>query len=221
MTMLDRLTPVVHFKAQSLVSGEFTGYASTFGGVPDAYGDVIGPGAFAASLAEHAGKNSMPALLWAHDPSEPIGRWLSLKEDHRGLHAEGKLTLGTARGKEAHALMKDQALGLSIGFRLKASKLQGAARILTAVELIEISVTALPANPAAKITGVKSRHPTIRDYEADLRDAFGYSRDEAKALASRGWPALRGRDDLCDELEALHAAIKAATTTFRGNDHGS
>lgn len=213
---MDRLSPVVFFKAQSQPSGEFTGYASTFGGAPDAYGDVIDPGAFAASLAEHAANDSMPALLWAHDPSEPIGRWLSLKEDYHGLHADGRLTLGTTRGKEAHALMKDGALGLSIGYRVKASKLLGTTKVLTAVDLLEISVTALPANPGAKIIGVKSRPRTIRDYEAELRDALGFSTREAKALASRGWPALNDRDDESEELQELYAAISAATTDLKG-----
>ena len=32
--------------------GQITGYASTFDRVPDAYGDVIAPGAFAASLTK-------------------------------------------------------------------------------------------------------------------------------------------------------------------------
>lgn len=213
---MDRLSPAYEFKATAQASGEFTGYASTFGGPPDAYGHVIAPGAFTASLAEHAARKSMPALLWAHDPSEPIGRWVTLKEDRHGLRADGKLTLGTGRGKEAHALMHDEALGLSIGYRTKGSKIEGDTRVLTAIELVEVSVVALPANPAAKITGVKSRPSTIRDFETELRDALGFSTREAKALASRGWPALSERDDRSEELQALHAAIRAATLKFKG-----
>ena len=48
-------------------SGEFSGYGSVFG-VEDSYGDVVVPGAFEGSL-----KNKMPAMLWQHDTSEPIG----------------------------------------------------------------------------------------------------------------------------------------------------
>src|SRR5262245_7578499 len=140
--MSERLSPVfeLELKAQPAVSGEFAGYASTFNGSPDSYGDILAPGAFLESLTEHSDRKSMPARLWADDPSEPIGRWLSLKEDRRGLFAEGRLTLGTTRGKEAHALMRDDALGLSIGYRTKSSKLQGSTRVLTAVQLVEISV---------------------------------------------------------------------------------
>jgi HK97 family phage prohead protease len=213
---MDRTSPVIFVKAQPSNAGEFAGYASTFGGPPDAYGDIIGAGAFADSLKTHAERDSAPALLWAHDPSEPIGRWLTLKEDRQGLRAEGRLTLGTARGSEAHALMKDGALGLSIGYRVKESKLEGRVRVLTAVDLVEISVTALPANVGARITGVKSRPTNIRDFEAELRDVLGFSKREAKALASRGWPSLTDCDDRSDELEALYAALTAATQQLKG-----
>ena len=212
---MDRLTPAVFFKAQPLTSGEFTGIASAFGNV-DSYGDTVAPGAFAKSLNEHRARGTMPALLWAHDPSEPIGRWVKLAEDRQGLQADGRLTLGTKRGQEAHALMKDGALGLSIGYRTKASSLKtGGGRLLTEIDLVEISAVALPANHAARITGVKSRPMNIRDYEAELREALGFSTREARALASRGWPALSQRDAENGEQELL-AAIKAATTTFKG-----
>jgi hypothetical protein len=73
----NKLSPVFNFKlASAEASGLFAGYGSTFGGEPDSYGDVIAPGAFSDSLKRYATSNAMPALLWAHDPSEPIGKWL-------------------------------------------------------------------------------------------------------------------------------------------------
>src|SRR3546814_6329952 len=46
--------------------GTFEGYASTFGGSPDSYGDVVLPGAFAESLVRHQREGTMPLLLWGH-----------------------------------------------------------------------------------------------------------------------------------------------------------
>lgn len=221
--MTDRYSPPFEFKMSGAeATGTFAGYASTFGGTPDCYGDVIAPGAFTESLQAFAEKDSAPALLWAHDLSEPIGRWLTLKQDKHGLAVTGKLTLGTKRGQEAHALMKDGALGLSIGFRERpgAVSYQGSTRILKGIELFEISAVALPANPAAKVTAVKSaafqRPVNIREFEAALRDACGFSVREAKRIASAGWSALAHRDG-GDSSEEIAALLRKAATDFQIN----
>ena len=57
-------------------------------------------------------------LLFQHDPNEPIGVWLELNEDARGLHARGRLMPEVTRAREVLSLMRAGALdGLSIGFR--------------------------------------------------------------------------------------------------------
>jgi len=82
-------------------AGIFEGYASLFG-VPDLKGDAVAPGAFAASLARR--RASGVRLLWQHDPAEPVGAWLDLAEDSRGLRARGRLNLGVGRARELLAL---------------------------------------------------------------------------------------------------------------------
>ena len=153
-----RLSPAYAFKlARIEEAGSFAGYASTFGGPPDSYGDVIAPGAFAAALKSHDVVGSRPAMLWQHDTRAPIGRWTRLVEDRRGLRVEGRLTLEVQRAAEAYALLRDGALGgLSIGFRSRRSE-AGAhgGRLLTEIELIEISLVTLPANAAARVAAVK------------------------------------------------------------------
>jgi phage head maturation protease len=39
-------------------------------------------------------------MLFQHDPAEPVGVWLELREDHRGLYAKGRLIPEVARGRE-------------------------------------------------------------------------------------------------------------------------
>ena len=219
----NRFSPCYEFKlAGSEATGTFAGYASTFGGIPDSYGDIIAPGAFLASLAEHRQKGSLPAMLWAHQPDEPIGRWITLKEDSHGLAVEGKLTIGTKRGAEAYALMNDGALGLSVGFRVQpdGARYQGSTRILKGVDLLEISPVAMPANSFARVTGVKSalsKPVNIREFEAALRDACGLSVREAKRVASAGWPALQHRDDASDELTTIAAHFSLAALEIQLN----
>jgi uncharacterized protein len=64
-------------------AGVFEGYASLFN-IPDLGKDVIAPGAFAASLKSRGASGIR--MLWQHDPAQPIGVWLQLVEDKRGLY---------------------------------------------------------------------------------------------------------------------------------------
>lgn len=137
--------------------GAFEGYASIWG-QPDAYGDVIKRGAFLKSLAEHARAKTRPPLLWSHDPSMPVGTWSSITEDERGLKVTGQLVTATQRGSEAYELLKAGAItGLSIGFRARGSERgPNGARVLTNIDLVEISLVSLPAAGRARVTAVRS-----------------------------------------------------------------
>jgi uncharacterized protein len=131
------------------MDGRFSGYASLFG-IPDLGRDVVMAGAFAASLARRGAAGVR--LLFQHDPAEPIGRWLALREDGRGLFAEGQLNLAVQRGREIDALMRGGGLdGLSIGFRtLRAGRGAGGERRIQQVDLWEISLVTFPLQPGAR-----------------------------------------------------------------------
>jgi HK97 family phage prohead protease len=95
--------------------GVVEGYASLFGEIDQAR-DMVMPGAFRRTLLER-GVRRIP-MLFQHDPSEPIGIWLELAEDHLGLRARGKLIPDVQRSREVFALVREGAIdGLSIGFR--------------------------------------------------------------------------------------------------------
>ena len=148
------------------MAGQFEGYASLFN-LPDLGRDVVEPGAFAVSLARRSPRGIK--LLWQHDPSEPIGQWLMLREDDRGLFVRGRLSLGVARARETLALMRDGAVdGLSIGFRtVKArSDPRTGYRRLTEIDLWEISVVTFPLLPQARVSAVKTGGPAQRAFHA-------------------------------------------------------
>lgn len=136
-------------------AGTFSGYASVFG-EPDSYGDTIKPGAFKKTLAKRSATGG-PSMFWNHNPDTPIGVWTELAEDARGLKVTGRLVTETTRGAEALALLKAGAVnGLSIGFRAKASERgPNGGRILTEIELVEISLVSLPAASKARVTSVR------------------------------------------------------------------
>lgn len=203
--------------------GSFSGYASLFGAV-DLGRDVIEPGAFAASL-KRRGPGDV-RMLYQHDPDQPIGRWLSIREDARGLHVEGKLSLGVARAREVHELMKSGALdGLSIGFqtlRARNEKGAGVRRILSA-DLWEISVVTFPMQPGARVTAVKAvsrltAPPTVRELERRLTRDAGLTRRQARGLIARGFSALSDRQDAGPEdLKRLELKLRALTGALSGS----
>lgn len=134
-------------------SGEFEGYASLFG-IPDLGRDVVRPGAFVDSLAKRGVAGIR--MLWQHDPGEPIGRWLAIAEDARGLRVRGRLNNAVARAREIASLMAEGAVdGLSIGYRVVLADRDRASGIrnLRRVDLWEISVVTFPMLPGARVGG--------------------------------------------------------------------
>lgn len=133
-------------------AGTFDGYASLFG-IADLARDVVAPGAFAASLARRGAAGVR--MLWQHDPAEPVGRWLSIAEDGRGLRVQGRLNLAVRRAREIAALLEEGAVdGLSIGFRVVEASRDRATglRRLLKLDLWEISIVTFPMLPGARVS---------------------------------------------------------------------
>lgn len=168
-------------------AGIVTGYGSVFGGV-DSYGDTIERGAFSASIAKRK-----PKMLWQHRMDRPIGVWDEVEEDGMGLRVKGRLA-NVELAREARELVQMGALdGLSIGYRTIRDEMRGNNRILKEVDLWEVSFVTIPADSAARISGIKAL-ATERDCEDALRD-IGFSRREAKAFIAKGWGGIRDLRD--------------------------
>ncbi len=156
--MLKKSDAIMRIKSLD-EKGQFEGYGSTFDGEPDSYGDVIAPGAYTASLAEHEAKGTMPKMFWQHNPSEPIGKWLEASEDATGLLMKGKLNMNVQRGREAYELLKEGDIdGLSIGYRIKSYSVDTETGVWTLEELDlkEVSIVSIGANDNATISSVKA-----------------------------------------------------------------
>ena len=189
-------------------AGVISGLAATWDGPPDLHGDIIERGAFEKCLAEHEAAGTRPAMLWGHSQSDPIGRWLEVRETDAGLEVEGRLTLSVRKADEALALAVDGALGLSIGFKPIRQQAHKGANLIQEVYLGEISLVGMAANPRAVVTSVKclDQVSTITEYQSFLREA-GLSVREAKKLARSGWAAYRGDEiDEAEVAEFIHAS---------------
>ena len=139
------------------VDGTVEGYASLFAEV-DGARDMVMPGAFATTLRTR-GLRRIP-MLFQHDPAEPIGVWLELREDLRGLYARGRLIPEVKRAREVLALVREGAIdGLSIGFRTVRGRIDPKTRVrkLDAVDLWEVSIVTFPMLANARVRAVKGR----------------------------------------------------------------
>ncbi|MBL8562038.1 MAG: HK97 family phage prohead protease [Gemmobacter sp.] len=130
------------------------GYASLFG-KRDQGNDVVMGGAYGASLARLAAAGRRVKMLWQHDPTQPIGVWDEVREDATGLWVKGRILGDVEKGREAVALLAAGAIdGLSIGYRTVKSERDGKGqRLLTELELWEVSLVTFPMLPEARVTG--------------------------------------------------------------------
>ena len=199
------------FAARATIDADGTveGYASLFGEIDQAR-DMVMPGAFAGTL--HTRAIQRVPMLFQHDPSEPIGIWQELREDHRGLFARGRLIPEVARARELLSLLKAGAVdGLSIGFRTVRGRIDPKTRIrrLTAVELWEISIVTFPLLAGARVRAVKHSLSPLKASHARTR-------------AEGEWARVAGLPDVADtparlahRLRAVKQATSKATLSTR------
>lgn len=209
-------------------SGRFEGWASIFD-VRDLQGDIVRPGAYKSTLAQHG----LPKMFYDHRWDMPIGKYLDAEErSGKGLWVVGELTHGHSRAADVAAAIKHQTIdGLSVGGQVrKGDWVQvGEDRLInTWTKLIEISPTTFPANEESRIAAVKAAGgdglaeaiaevETIRDLERFLRDAGGLSKGDATALVSRvkavlgveGEPTAVSAE--AKQLQQLHERIRNLT----------
>jgi HK97 family phage prohead protease len=226
--MRSLLAPFLEVKLDAGQPGRFRGYGSTFGNV-DLGKDRCAKGCFARSLGEHAKAGTLPAMYWMHDRSEPVGDWVDMGEDNKGLYTEGQLWTGDneteCSRKSGNLLRGTGPKGMSIGYATRKYSFDQklGIRTLEDVDLFEVSIVGYGMNPKALVTHIKSlvedgEIPTIRDIEEALRDA-GLSATQAKAILSSGYKALVRDAEIptaADEIKVL-LRMRAA---LRGEEPG-
>ena len=135
--------------------GRISGYAAIFDEV-DQGNDVIVKGAF-KNLPK-----SLP-MFWNHSSDEVIGVWDRIEVDSKGLRVSGRLLDGVRRAEEVKKMVEASAVGgLSIGYVTLKSNFSTLAngkkvRYLEELKVFEISLTAIPMMPLAKIDGTKAQ----------------------------------------------------------------
>lgn len=152
-------------------------YASTFDRIPDAYGDVVRKGAFAKSIrAIKDSGNNLP-LLYGHvmdDPANIIGTVTDLKEDDHGLLIKADFDMENPMAQQVHRSVLAKAITkLSFAFSVLDEapvELEDGTKAneLRELEIYEVSLVVVPANPRAQVIAAKEGEPEMKMSEEVL-----------------------------------------------------
>lgn len=157
---------VLPFELDSVDSQERTirGWASTSD--VDRDGERINPDAFSRTLNVY---ERNPVLLLNHDQTKPIGKVVKVEIREKGLWIEARISDKTEAARETWGLIED---GILTTFSVRFMGIKGVwmkgeeVWEWTDVELWEVSVVTIPANPAAIFELAKSLGWEIQPLEA-------------------------------------------------------
>jgi HK97 family phage prohead protease len=140
-------------------SGYFEGLASTWD--VDRDGERFAFGAWADSITEWEAVGSMPPLFYNHQTDSPddiIGRVLRMQETVNGLLIAGQLDLGNPRAVSVYARMMAGTLdSMSVGYIPEQARgHDSGAPVIEKADLLEVTLTPVPANPHARVSLVKN-----------------------------------------------------------------
>jgi len=215
---MQTLSVPLELKADGGDTGKFTGYGAVFNNV-DLGQDVILEGSFEKVRTTSDGRLR---LALYHDLRQLVGN-AKYEMDEHGLRIDGQMNMDVSYARDAYYLMKDGSLdGMSVGFDIlkggvdwREGEEGESVRVISKAELWEVSIVPFGMNPDALIDSVKSNVNTLREFEHFLTKN-GYSRREAKAIASGGYGSLQ-RDVaspsgasgmLAEEIKDVIAAFK-------------
>jgi len=208
--MQTKNNPIEHCEFKFANDGyAIEGYGNRVG-IEDKGLDTIHPGAYEDTLKEN--KNIL--MRYEHVRYMYPGKWLSAKEDSKGLFLEGELTKGHSIAEDARLSMKHGVLGgLSIGYIVPQGAFQrktNGGRDIYKVNLVEVSLTATPMEEGSLITSFKSEVAglnSITDFESFLRDSGMFSKSMAQAFIGQFKSYVRSESESIHEQQIMQKQL--------------
>ena len=160
-------------------SGKISGYFATYDRIPDSYGDVIAEGAFTETIQNRKDSGHPFPLCWGHDLNQIIGA--VYPEDIEDTDKGPLMTASFFNSPLAQEKRELVKAGVVYQFSfaydvLDAEKVTLAdgtkANELRKLELFEISIVPIPANPRAEVTDIKAGRRNSKSDEQAIRQAI-------------------------------------------------
>ena len=164
-------------KADEANAGVVSGYFSTYDRIPDSYGDIVAPGAFAETIKKREESGHPFPLCWNHDLDQIIGKIDKIEDTEKGPLMTASF-FDTPLAQEKREIIKS---GVVYQFSFAYDVLDAGpvvldegvkARELRKLDLFEVSIVPIPANPRAEMTDVKSGRRNSKADEDAIKQAI-------------------------------------------------
>ena len=194
-----------------LNEGEFLVYPSTFTKTPDAYGDVVMPGAFLDTIAEWKGSGNVLPGLYGHrldDPDYFVAGALDMGEDDHGWWVKGMFDLDSPKGPQVYRLVKGKRISqLSFAYDVleggwAKSEDHGEFFELRKLKVYEFSFVPVGANQDTSVVAVKA-----------LADEIAAGVKAGRAISAKNETTLR---EAADKIAAAAGDIKSVLSVLDG-----
>ena len=144
-------------------SGKISGYFATYDRIPDSYGDVIAKGAFTETIQNRKDSGHPFPLCWGHDLNQIIGAVYpeDIEETEKGPLMTASF-FNSPLAQEKREIVKS---GVVYQFSFAYDILDSGevtledgtkANELRKLDLFEVSIVPIPANPRAEVTDIKA-----------------------------------------------------------------
>lgn len=188
-------------------TGVFTCYGNVKGNIDHALDRTL-DGAYQESIDKHKANGTMPKMFWMHNKyGMPVGTWIEMKEDNKGLFLKGKLSK-TSMGTDIETLAKDGALdSFSIGYRVIEEKWNSDKRCndLIKLDIVEVSWVTFACNEESRLQEIKThldegKLPTKAELREILDSVSWLSKRQIEKITAAYQP---GVDEDSEEKELL------------------
>lgn len=239
-----KIVPIIDLKSTESDNGGFEGYGSMFGNV-DSYDDIVVAGAFTETLPDFL-QNGFVSVGHRWEDL-PVATFMDAHQDDKGLYVVAEFHSDEysqrARTVMMERMSRGKGVGLSIGFSIKKGGaswamdeegMHSGIRLLTNLDLFEVAMVNMPANPQTWIEagkmlacddptcGCRISQPSHVGLKfADHGDALlvelrGFT-ERASALAAKRAEMKRTLgEEHVDRVTALITDLRACADTVEG-----
>ena len=217
-------------------AGEVTGYFSTYDIAADSYGDIVAPHAFDKTIKARKEIGKPFPLVWNHNMEDPeliIGQVDKIENDEHGPLMTAHF-YDTPKAQAARNLVKEGSVyQFSFAYDVKAWREPSSAEkaidpniinVLEEVDLIEVTITPMPANPRAEVTSAKAGRRNRKTDEDIIKQIISLANqlldDEVEDTEDPGEESGAKSEELDtandEERERMTRLLKEATNLLEG-----